>query len=229
MTRDQTRAAIRLGSSGGSKRALLIALVLGAIAAGANFLFLDQVQGTKLEILKAKKRINAGTKVTADMFTLVRIYGEDIAEMKALVVQEKDLDVFSQMPLAESLAPGQVLFQSSFRFDGKRGIRDEIGPDERAIALRVMDESSAVGYFVMPGDVVDVYANAGAGPENIIPRTVVRAVGDAVVVAGEASSRDGRYRTVTVFVPSNRVREILQKLETSKGYVTLALARNSAQ
>jgi Flp pilus assembly protein CpaB len=181
------------------------------------------VQGSRVGVLKAKARITAGAKVDSSLFTKISIYGDDLKELRALVVQDKDLDAFTQIPLAETLEPGQILLQSSFQFVGNRGIRDAIRSDQRAIALAVKEETSAVAYFVRPRDTVDVWVSRGPTMENLIPGAVVRAVGDAVIAASDSGGRDFRYRTVTVVVPQEGLGDVLYKLEQAKNAVTLAL------
>jgi Flp pilus assembly protein CpaB len=213
----------------GPKRLLWIAILLGVAAAFANFVFVQRVQGSRLTVLKATRRIPSGSKVDSGMFTVIPIYG-DLNEMKSLVVEEKDFSVFAQMSLAEAIEPGQLLLQGSFRFDGNRGLRDLIRPDERAIAVQVKDETSAVGYFVRPGDKVDVYIRVeGQRPDNIIPNAIVRAVGDAAVVPSDSGGRDLRYRSVTVVVPNSILPNILYKLDLGKGNVVLALTGASPE
>jgi Flp pilus assembly protein CpaB len=218
-------SAIKLGATRSSNKALYISIALGVLAGLANLMYASRVQGTRVGVLKSKARITAGTKVNMAMFTKISVYGDDIKELRALVVQDKDIDAFAQIPLAETLEPGQLLLQSSFQFVGNRGIRDEIRPDQRAIALAVKEETSAVAYFVRPGDTVDVWVNRGNTMEDIIPGAIVRAVGDATMVASENGGRDFRYRTVTVVVPEAGLSDVLFKLESAKNNnVTLALS-----
>lgn len=179
-----------------------------------------------MDVLKAKSRLTAGTKPDMSHFSIVSVYGDNLREMRAMLVDAKDLNTYSQIPLAETVEQGQVLLQSSFRFNGNRGIRNAIGPDQRAIALSVKDETSAVAYFVRPGDTVDVWVLTGeknASMENLIPGAVVQAVDDATVITSENAGRDFRYRSVTVVVPAAGLGDILFKLKSAKNEVTLAL------
>jgi Flp pilus assembly protein CpaB len=228
MARDMatpTQAQIKLGSAPTSNRGLWIAVTLGVVAAIANMAFVSRVQGNRVTVLKAKMRLPAGSKVTSAEFQTVSLYGDDLKQMKSLVVEQKDLPAFTQIPLAESVEVGQILLQSSFAFGGPRGIRDSIGADERAIALHVKDEWQAVAYFVRPGDVVDVWVNDKGNVQNVLTGATVRAVGDATVVPSDAGGRDVRYRTVTIVVKAADVKEILSRLTLAKDEeVTLTLA-----
>jgi Flp pilus assembly protein CpaB len=223
MNAKQPTPVILTGSIGPSNRGLWLSIILGILAAVANLAYANYVQGTKLTVLKANRRLTVGRKVTPSDFTKIVIYGEDLKQMKSLVVEESEFSALAQAPLSETLEPGQLLLQSSFTFSG-RGFRDAIGAEERAIALHVKDETSAVAYFVRPGDVVDVWAKDSGAMRNIISSAVVRAVGDATIVAGENAGGERQYRTVTVVVPTSRVGEVLDKLNATDGNVTLALA-----
>jgi Flp pilus assembly protein CpaB len=215
---------IKLGAVRASNKGLWIAIGLGLVASFANMAFVNRVQGNRVTVLKAKTRIPAGSRVVLSQFLPVSLYGDDLKQMKALVIEEKDFEAFGQIPLAESIEAGQILLQSSFTFGGPRGIRDAIGPDERALALNVKDESKAVAYFVRPGDVVDVWVNEGGSVQNVLTGATVRAVGDATVVPSDAGGREVRYRTITVIVKTADVKEILQRLSLAKDEVTLTLA-----
>jgi len=216
---------IKLGapSTSNANRTLWIAIALGAVAAVANLIFVSSVESGTISVLKAHGRLTVGSRVSSSDFTAIDISGQDLKEMKALVVESGDLKAFTETPLAETLEPGQILMQSSFGLNGNRGFRNAIKPDERAIALSVKDESSAVAYFVQKGARVDVWVNTGGGMENIIPDALVKAVGEAAIVGGD-SGQGSRYRTVTVVVPRESVKDILFKLDASKNGVVLALA-----
>lgn len=216
---------IRLGTEKADKgnRALWVSIALGMVAAVANLIFVSSVQSGRMTVLKARNRLVAGSTISGNDFVPIEISGPDLKEMKALVVENGDLKAFADVPLAETIEPGQVLMQSSFGLNGNRAIRNVIKADERAIALQVKDESSAVAYFVRPGDHVDVWVDVGGSPEDIIPNAIVRGVGDAALVASD-SGQGLHYRTVTVVIPRESVRDILAKLNSSKGGVVLALA-----
>jgi Flp pilus assembly protein CpaB len=206
---------------------LWVAVAFGALAALCNMIFFSKVEGARVVVLKARSRITAGSKVNESMFVPISIYGEDLKQLKSLVVEQKDLGVFSQIPLAESVETGEVLFQSSFRFDANRGIREAIGPNQRAIALQVKDEANAVAYLVRPGDTADVYVNGGDGKGSnapLIQNALIRAVGDATVVPPDSGSTGFRYRSITVVVPQEEVGRILLALGDENKQVTLALA-----
>jgi hypothetical protein len=221
----QSGAQIKLGYEGtsSSNKAAWIAVSLGVVAALANMIFVSRVEGSKLEVLKAKTRLPAGRTVSSGDFTEITISGKDLGEMRKLVVESKDVGAFKDIPLIETLEQGQLLVQGSFGYSANRGIRDAIDDNHRALALMVKDESDSVAYMVRPGDVVDVWFNdGGGGMQLLIPEVQIRAVGDATVVAG-AGGRDTKYRSVTVIVPKDSVQSILSKLGAAKSFVTLVL------
>ena len=229
----EERAQIKLGTdTSRSRKTLWVAIAFGLFAAIGNMIFFYRVEGARVLVLKARSRITAGSKVNDGMFDHISIYGDDLKQLKSLVVEQKDLEVFSQIPLAQTVETGEVLFQSSFRFDANRGIRETIGPNQRAIALRVRDESNVVGYLVQPGDKVDVYINGGDGKglnKPLIPNALIRAVGDATVVPTDSGASGFRYRSITVVVPNEDVGGILLALGDENRQVTLALAGRTVE
>jgi Flp pilus assembly protein CpaB len=217
----QTRPNIKLGTPSATNRSLWISICLGLVAALANALYISRVDSNRISVLKANTKLTIGQTVGNSDFTAIQISGEDLKEMKTLLVESKDLDAFSGVPLAETLEPGQVLMQSSFGFPGNRRIRDAIDANHRAIAIQVKDDASAVAYLVRPGDFVDVWLDDGGGAQDIVPGAIVKAVGDSSLIASDTGGREFHYRTVTIIVNKGDVGSILSKL--GKGNVVLAL------
>src|SRR5437016_1405649 len=109
----QTRSQIKFDSARSSNKPLLISIALGVVAALANMLYVSKVDGSRLTVLKAKYKLTIGKKVNRDDFTTISIFGDDLKQMKSLIVEASDMDAFSSIPLAETIEPGQVLMQSS--------------------------------------------------------------------------------------------------------------------
>jgi Flp pilus assembly protein CpaB len=220
MAQTEDKPAIAVASAKPSNRSLWIALALGLLAALVNLAYLSGSQGTQLTVLQAKQRIRAGSAVTADDFTPIQISGQALAEMRKLVVEPGTLQAFSEIPLAESIEPGQVLLQSSFHVRGSRTVQQRIGPDERGVPMRVKEESAA---SCQPGNMVDVWINAGTEMQLVISKVTVLSVDGETTVRGSDSGGGGGTRTALVAVPADQVADILRKLEIlGKGEVTLA-------
>jgi hypothetical protein len=89
---------IRSVQPGGRKKErlmLIVAIVLGLLAGGANWVYLRRIEKTKLTVLKAKKRIPAATQVDGSLFEEVTIAG-DVEKMKSLFVAKEDFGAFKK-------------------------------------------------------------------------------------------------------------------------------------
>ncbi len=119
------------------------------------------------------------------------------------------------------------------------GIADQLQSGERAVAVKV-DENSAVGNRVRPGNFVDVFVNLkrdaaggmpGAGPSaQEIPRTQAKlllsrirvlAFGDATTSRDSSAGAMSSVRTAVLAVPTEQVDALT--LGESSGALTLAL------
>lgn len=207
------------------KWVLLIALLFGLTAAVLNWIYMGQASKASISVLKVKgpKSILAGTPVTREMFQNVTVTG-DVAEMKDMVVDADSFSAFNQQPVAETLRPGYILMTRSFQVTGEGGLRDSIAPNQVALSLNIDREAQAVGYNVKPGDMVIIRGDIGGEPVPIARNVCVRAVGDAYSIPGE-SARDGRYRSVTVFIPDGEepISNFLANVNASGNKITLGL------
>lgn len=185
------------------KTLLIVAIVLGLLGAALNWIYVGQANRKTIRVLKVKgpKPITAGTRVTSDMFEKITISG-DVAEMKDMVVDADSFASIDQLAVTETLKPGYILMTRSFKVTEEGGLRDSIPPNERALSLNIDQEVQAVGYNVKPGVMVDVWGDVGIEPIPIVKNVCVKAIGDAYVISGE-NAREGRYRSVTIFVPDS--------------------------
>jgi Flp pilus assembly protein CpaB len=215
--------------AGRSRLGLYLAIAFGLLAAFANMRYVGLQSGSSLTVGKARQRLLMGRTVSASDFDWVTIYGPNLSQMKAFYIERERMDAFANLALGESLLPGQPLMQTSFGYGGTRDLRDAIAPDERAITLRVEDETAAAGYHPVPGSIVNVWVpdpggTTGATPKlrAILEGVTIRAVDRMTQVPGPS---DGtfRYRTVTVVVKMDQESAVLGDIAPTKGAVTLTL------
>jgi hypothetical protein len=210
---------------GGSKILLLVALLLGLIAAALNWLYLSRLDASTITVLKVKNQtILAGTPASKNMFEPVKISG-NLKQLQSLVLTESEFPAFDQKPLAETLQPGQLLMLRSFELTSSNPVRDSIRPGERALSLNVAAEAGAVAYFVRPGDSVDIWGHVGGVAYRFKERACVKAVGESHVTAGSSQSSKGgiNYSTITVFVAETDVQSLIQNVALTGDQVTLSL------
>ena len=143
------------GSS--SRRALMVALVCGAIAALLAFAFLSKGNAggstTTLPVLVAAQDIPLGGAITADNVTIRSVA---TADKHPLAFTEKTKnDAIGQVAL-EPLSSGQQVLSSEITKDKAQvGLSALIPPGHRAIGITVSEVTTGGG-FIMPGDYVDV-------------------------------------------------------------------------
>jgi Flp pilus assembly protein CpaB len=212
-----------------SKRITLIAAIaLGLLAAVINWSYMASIRGSGLTVLRVKdgKAIKAGQLVSADMFEPVTIYG-DLGKLRNLVVTTAELPAYKSQPVVEPLQTGDLLLLSAFRLQGDSGVRQEVGPGERALTVQVGDESRAVGYFIRPGDVVDVWANINGQAYMLKDHARVAAVGEVYQLASEGGQgpkgADRKFRSVTLVTSAKDIEALVHNIGLAGGRVTLAL------
>lgn len=205
------------------RRLLLIAVLLGVTTAVLNFMYMYDVSRQSLTVYKANRIVRAGEPLDENSFEKVVLTG-DVGKMRSVVVDTESFAAFAQQPLTESLEPGDILLTRSFLIGGQNGLRDSIGKNQRALSLDVADEAQAVGYFVRPGDMVDIWGVTGTMAFPIAKNVCVKAVGDAYLLP-QGGGRDGRYRSVTIFVPADeeKVEDLLSNVSLAEDKVGLAL------
>lgn len=209
----------------GSKLLLIVALVLGLIAAALNWLYLSRLESSTITVLKVKNQpVLAGTPVSKSMFEPIKISG-NLKQLQSLVLTESEFPAFEQKPVAETLQPGQLLMLRSFELTSANPVRDSIRPGERALALNVAAEAGAVAYFVRPGDSVDIWGRVGGSAYRFKERACVKAVGESHVAAtASPGSKSGvTYSTITVLVAESDVQSLIQNVALSGDEVTLSL------
>jgi Flp pilus assembly protein CpaB len=203
-----------------SKTLLLVAILLGVLAAAMNY----AATGRKsdLVVYKAKKQILAGTPATESLFERVTISG-DLNQMRNLVVDVDDFaKAFKNRPVVDTIEPGQLLLLRSFDISGE-DVRETIKPGQRALSIDVPDEAQAVAYFIRPGDAVDVWGWVNNTAQLLKEGACVRAVGEASGGAPAEREAGRRYRTITLVVSDADVRGLVSNLALAEDKVRLSM------
>jgi hypothetical protein len=200
---------------------VIVAIVLGLLAGGANWVYLRRIERTKLTVLKAKKRIPAASQVDGSFFEDVTIAG-DVDKMKSLFVAKEDFGAFKKATLTESLQPGQLLMLRSFYFDKESVTPPPAG--KRAISIKVEDEAKAVGYSIRPGHSVDVWGFVNGKSELLKKQACVMAVGGVYLAPDKEEAKDDDYKSVTIYVDEKDVECLTNNLWLAgrKTKITLA-------
>jgi pilus assembly protein CpaB len=174
-------------------------------------------------VVVAVRRLPAGQPIAADALRIERLPvrpGGTFAEPVLLA---------RRMPLAD-IQPGVPVFEAQL----SSGFAEQIEPGERAVAVRV-DEASAVGNRVRPGNFVDVFFtlkrdSGGIDGHSEIVRSQARlllsrarvlAFGDTLPTGGNPDERTVQARTAVLAVPTADVDRLA--LADSAGRLLLAL------
>src|SRR5262245_2592111 len=196
------KSSVQPGGRKKERLMLVVAIVLGLLAGGANLVYLRRIERTKLTVLKAKKRIPAASQVDGSFFEEVTIAG-NVDKMKSLFVAKEDLGAFKKATLTESLQPGQLLMLRSFYLDKESVTPPPAG--KRAISIKVEDEAKAVGYSIRPGHSVDVWGFVNGKSELLKKQACVMAVGGVYLAPDKEEARDDDYKSVTIYVDEKDV------------------------
>ena len=160
-----SRNAVAMNPGQGSRRFILMALVLGLIGAGLVYVATSRNSATEstasggpadTAVLVAKADIAARTTITADMVE-VRLVGEDARSVLAYTSPGEAVGLVTRFPIA---ANEQVLSSKVVDLTGDGSITGRtlsyiIPEGKRAFAINA-SEIQNVGGLLLPGDYVDV-------------------------------------------------------------------------
>ena len=245
------RRAAPFSASAGGRKAVLVAAVLGLVAAMLSWNYVQRAgQSTKqvglVPVVVAAQDIPVRTQVTAGMLTVKQV-SADARHEKAFTGLEQLDGKVTNLPIS---AGEQVLSTKFFARKEDSGLAFRIAPGKRAVSVQI-NEVISTGGLVNPGDFVDVIVvlppaantgetsdSAGMVLQNIEVLAIAQALGGpaadptgAAAVAGQVtgSRSDGRAeavarpnaRTATLAVTPEEAQKLI--LAEEKGKIRLAL------
>lgn len=227
------------------KKLLIAAVVVGALAAFLLFLFAQQINkekedliGDQIEVIKAARQIPAGTTLAPEMVT------KSLVPTKFLPpnpVYEKDLEIYMGMPVSVNVQEGAMILTSDFAVaQVSNELSGKVPMTERALTVSV-DEVSGVAGLLTPGDRVDILGTfpvsdkdelvpeAGGGEGvgyvtmSLLQNVTLLAVGQVLSEVGMRGEQGGRvgYGSVTMSVTIDEA-ELLTIAQT-RGKLVLLL------
>jgi len=223
----------------GNRGLLIIALLAGLIAAVLVFAALAQsdeggsatpsVAGPTVKTVVATQDIDAGTRISADMVKVA-----DVPEEFLVTGAFSETNLVVGETTRVAIATGEAITPTKVGslVEGE-GLGSVLASGQRGIALRV-EEGTAVGGNLLPGDRVDVIAIfevEGTTPRKVIAKTVLQNV-EVLSVAQEgqtplpAGQRDADGDGVADVAISGQVPEDVKE---QPGAATLTLAIDPAQ
>lgn len=210
---------------------IVSALLLAVLAAATGYIYLRQVAESMSNVEKgyvvvAKKQVPVKTQLTYDLVELEKM---PVAYIHPRAARKLD-DVIGKVTREPVVAGEEVLLDRIVEEgDSQAGFPYLIPPGKRAVSVAV-DEVTAVGWHIRPGDRVDVLATVDLpeGQENITMTTValqnieVLAMGkNAQVVRDEGKETKVEVKTVTLAVTLEEARPLILADET--GTIRMAL------
>jgi Flp pilus assembly protein CpaB len=218
-----------------AKMTLVIAIVAGLIAVFMVQRHVANVQGETITVFRATQDQEAGEPLGSGV--------EEVAIPAGLfpnLLEEaptRDLrDFVETTPLRAAVESGDILLFSHFDSSIDAGLRAQIPPGMKAIAIGV-DEASSVSFFIQPGDLVDVLATftgdeEAAGPQvnaavfDISTRPIVQATRVLAVGAQQRVSERQSvepYSSVTLLVTMEQAAKLIFARDFLRASMTLVL------
>ena len=173
----------------GNRGLLLLAVLSGLVAAALVFVALARNDGgdetvspatATAKVVVAGRDIAVGSEVTADMLKVVDV-PESLLVKGAFASAAPVVGEVTRVALAEGeqITPSKVGAAAA----GK-GLGSVVPKGKRAVAIRV-EEATAVGGLLLPGDRVDVVAAFQEGETPVVVQTVLQDI-EVLAVAQEA-------------------------------------------
>lgn len=217
------------------KLLIVIAVVAGLIAMFLVQRHVDNLVGETVTVYKAKKGAEAGTVLGSNVepITLPAGLFPDILDEAP---KSDLLEYIKSTPLRAGVSAGDILLYRHFDAAVDQGVLPAIPAGKKAISIAV-DQTSAVSFFIQPGDLVDVlgtYATreeldiidgVAAAPaistKPILQAVEVLAVGDSYRPAQR--QRLEPYSSVTLLVSMEEAAKLIFARDFYSSTMTLVL------
>lgn len=211
-----------------NKLILILALVVGLVAAGGIYFYLDSMQktyreeGDFIKIVTAKQRIPAKTMITVQMVEIKELPSKYINTDAAV-----DLKEVVGKTVKSEILPGEQVLRG--RLAGAQGVSEGLSyiiePGKRAVTIAVNEVSGVAGQ-VKPGDRVDImgtFDNQGILTTLILQNIPVLSVDKTTDTASQGENQ-ASYSTLTLSVNPDQMQPLVLCSETT----TIRLALRSA-
>lgn len=184
-----------LAFSAGNRVMLIVAVIAGLVAAAVVFVAVTQSDGDgggsssaggSVPVVVAAQNISIGTEITEDMLRVITV-PDDLFVSGALTETEPAVGEIARVAISsgEQLTNGKLGVPVP-----DKGLAGVVPNGMRAIALEV-DEVTAVGGLLLPGDRVDIFAARLLDERTLRTEIVLQNV-EVLSVAQEALQAAGR-------------------------------------
>ncbi|RPI27751.1 MAG: Flp pilus assembly protein CpaB [Acidobacteria bacterium] len=215
-----------------SKKMLIVAVVLGIVAVIAVNLYVRRVETSytsdQIVVYRAKAALTVGKPVNMKNVEKVTLSRKAFGSASKVAVTERDAPLLQAAVVAKPIGTGDILLFTHFDRAIDGGLRERIPAGMRAMSISV-SEAGSVGYFVQPGDRVDVMGTMNM-QEQLITRTILEDV-QVLAVGGHEQpdssafhTREG-YSTVTLAVTPPQAEKLIFSRNLLEDSMTLLLRR----
>ena len=209
------------------KKLLFAAFVVGTLAACLLFLYANQVEqekqeliGIQKEVVKAARDIPAGTQLTKDLITI-----ESVPEryLPPNYIDKQEADIYLGTALAVKVKEGSMILASDFSVsEVSRDLSSKIPLGERAMSMPV-DAVTGVSGLMRPGDRVDILGTFPISTKNELIPTADAAEGEVGYVTMTL------LQDVTLLATGQQISEVStgnddEKKRTQSNYNTVTLS-----
>jgi len=211
---------------------LITAVILGVAAVVAVNLYVRSIEnsysGDGVTVYRAKASLPVGKPVNLKSVEKVTLSRKAFANVAKLAVTDRDLPLLQSTSVSKPVGTGDILLFSHFDRSLDAGLRDRIPQGMRAMSITV-SEAGSVGYFVQPGDHVDVLGTMNVN-EQLLTQTILEDVeilavgGRDRTDSGAFYSREG-YSTITLAVTPEQAEKIVMSKIMLEDSMTLLLRR----
>jgi len=204
------------------RRIMLIGVGLGLVALVLNLVWMRQVARDRINLLRAKETVQAGTIITRDLFEVQTISG-DLAAMKKTFIDEADLANYLGQQLGETVLLGHLLTLRSILGGGSQP-----PPGKTLLPVETREEVVTGSHSVRPHDFVDIWGWINGEQRLLRGCAQVHAVGNQQNVSPSGDGRELRYPTVTIILDPDEVKPLLTNLKLVDGNIRFAIVNPCA-
>jgi pilus assembly protein CpaB len=186
----------------------------------------------KLNVLVAKDNVQMGQLITDPrVFFKLKPYIKSEVPTKAFVIaDDKDWDQVKDRRLLKPLSTDQFVSQDDLLDKNKNNLSERLGPNMRAVGIKVNPVSIAGGFSSLPMSRVDIVSTIRRGDGDSISQVLLKDV--LVLAADDRSQRDPNRETMmasTVTVALSPQDALVAKLAEELGTLSLVLRPDGAK
>lgn len=172
-----------------NKKVLIIAMILATITSILIFTYIRKVESTnqtvqKVTIFVASKTIDARSVIINQDLKEIKIE-ENLINKDAI----RDKNQIINMTTKEAIYEGEQILKSRLSNSNNSTLAFEIPSGKRAVTINV-SEASAIGYFVNPGDYVDIIVTLEKETQDSLVPTTTKTLLQNILVLGVGQQKD---------------------------------------